>query len=479
METSNLQIYWHESQPVYSLSFQEHKNANTLKLLTAGGDNKIRVWYLNLCSADQPVRKIDGIDYATSLTQHEQAVNVIRFNRQNDTLASAGDDGQLLLWKQTKDASKMQRKFGDEETPDEGDSDELWYVWKRLHTSMRSEMYDLSWSADGRYIAVATMGNSMKVLDTVTERCVAELQEHSHYVQGIVWDPQDEFILTQSSDRSVHVYKLQWGSEHELVNVKLQSKYIKCELPSIGANGDPDFSQLKMTYLFHNETLPSFFRRLTMSPCGSIALVPTGMAKVSSSGQNNVTKDIESTNCVYVYSRASILRDDNKPIMTIPFLKKPAIVVSFNPCYYKSSESATRMLDMPYKLVFAVATTNEVFVYDTDQFMPLAIIGNLHYAPLTDLAWSHDGKLIMVSSTDGFCSYIAIKDGFFGERLEKVPKLVNVIQCGKLGSGSLNDNADIKSGDGPDREHAKSIQSLVKKSNSSVKRTQIEAGTHE
>lgn len=42
----------------------------------------------------------------------------------------------------------------------------------------------------------------------ITGKCVRELAEHSHYVQGVAWDPLNEYIATQSSDRSVHVHSI-------------------------------------------------------------------------------------------------------------------------------------------------------------------------------------------------------------------------------------------------------------------------------
>src|ERR1700753_2612097 len=37
---------------------------------------------------------------------------------------------------------------------------------------------------------------------------VRQIAEHSHFVQGVAWDPLNEFVATQSSDRSVHIYSL-------------------------------------------------------------------------------------------------------------------------------------------------------------------------------------------------------------------------------------------------------------------------------
>lgn len=76
-------------------------------------------------------------------------------------------------------------------------------------------------------------------------------------------------------------------------------------------------------------------------------------------------------------------------------------------------------MQLPYKLVFAIATTNEVLVFDTDAWEPLCVVGNIHYSPITDLAWSGDGSTLLVSSTDGFCSYVSIDaETQFGARIE-------------------------------------------------------------
>lgn len=65
-------------------------------------------------------------------------------------------------------------------------------------------------------------------------------------------------------------------------------------------------------------------------------------------------------------------------------------------------------------MVFAVATKSSVCLYDTQQKMPFGLISNIHYARLTDLAWSSDGKVLVVSSSDGFCTLITFCDNELG-----------------------------------------------------------------
>jgi len=45
------------------------------------------------------------------------------------------------------------------------------------------------------------------------------------------------------------------------------------------------------------------------------------------------------------------------------------------------------------------------------------VIGNIHYAPINDLAWCSNDMLI-AGSSDGYCSVMTVSDShLFGERL--------------------------------------------------------------
>lgn len=66
-------------------------------------------------------------------------------------------------------------------------------------------------------------------------------------------------------------------------------------------------------------------------------------------------------------------------------------------------------------MIFAVATKCSVYLYDTQQKIPFALISNIHYTRLTDLSWSNDGKVLLVSSTDGYCSIVHFSNGELGQ----------------------------------------------------------------
>lgn len=364
-----------------------------------------------------------------------------------------------------------------------------------------------------------------------------QIAEHSHYVQGVTWDPLNEYIATQSSDRSVHIYSLKTkdgqytlGSDDKAPRL---ASHIKADLPprriSSSSPAPPEFghrSQLsvmdtapsigspvpstpgtptstahamnppsvvshsrrssfssrrsvspapsmplpavmpmeaspkphstlglgmKNANLYANETLTSFFRRLTFTPDGSLLLTPSGQYQNQHQGDRDLKPSTEVINTVYIYTRGGI---NKPPVAHLPGHKKPSVVVKCSPVIYslRQSPPATRhitidtssaddpILALPepvepvtkptpslsvmepppppssvpadasgatptksetgsatpgpkpafsleYRIVYAVATQDSVLLYDTQQKTPICVVSNLHCATFTDLAW--------------------------------------------------------------------------------------------
>ncbi|SCZ88209.1 BZ3500_MvSof-1268-A1-R1_Chr10-2g02880 [Microbotryum saponariae] len=72
------------------------------------------------------------------------------------------------------------------------------------------------------------------------------------------------------------------------------------------------------------------------------------------------------------------------------------------------------LFDLPYRMIYAVATMDCVYLYDTQQASPIAMFANLHYAPFTDLAWSPDGQTLVLSAEDGYCTVVAFDEHELG-----------------------------------------------------------------
>ena len=388
-----------------------------------------------------------------------------------------------------------------------------------------------------------------------------QIAEHSHYVQGVAWDPLNEYVATQSSDRSVHVYSLKNknGSyaldNHEEKPSRIAS-HMRADLPGrrISSNspapqdmsyrsqlsvdviaspipsapGTPTSHPLPMNpptsavshsrrssfssrrsvspapslplpavmpmetspkphsvaslgvknaNLYANETLTSFFRRLTFTNDGSLLLTPAGQYQVQHQVDGG-KPTFEVINTVFIYTRGGINRP---PIAHLPGLKKPSVAVKCSPLRYtlRSTPPVTKHMTidtsssdepmpplpeavsqtmpsvmepppppstplndsgsfyapkgshgetsastpgpkptfaLPFRMVYAVATQDSVLLYDTQQTTPICIVSNLHLATFTDISWSPDGMTLLVSSSDGFCSTLCFSEGELGHR---------------------------------------------------------------
>ncbi|KAL9127604.1 MAG: hypothetical protein Q9217_003562 [Psora testacea] len=215
MKASPLLISWHnENTPIYSVHFDPNGKG---RLATAGGDNNVRLWKVEREGEERTVT------YLTTLIKHTQAVNVVRFAPRGEMLASAGDDGNILLWIPSETYSQAPA-FGQDALEDR----ETWRI-KHMCRSSGSEVYDLAWSPDGVFFITGSMDNIARVYNAQTGQMVRQIAEHNHYVQGVAWDPLNEFLATQSSDRACHIYSLK--SKDGQFTLNQHNKVTKMDLP--------------------------------------------------------------------------------------------------------------------------------------------------------------------------------------------------------------------------------------------------------
>ena len=79
-----------------------------------------------------------------------------------DVLASAGDDGNVILWTQAE-SSTYSTAFGE----DKSDELETWRV-KKMCGAMMAEIYDLAWSPDGSFFITGSMDNIARIYSAST-----------------------------------------------------------------------------------------------------------------------------------------------------------------------------------------------------------------------------------------------------------------------------------------------------------------------
>ncbi|XP_018315661.1 chromatin assembly factor 1 subunit B isoform X2 [Mycetomoellerius zeteki] len=379
------EISWHNRDPVLSVDIQsglyENLKGETFwRVATGGADCHVLIWHLT-------TTKYGGatVSFAADLDRHQRAVNIVRFSSSREVLASGDDESIIILWKV---------KEGRDFSPPSGETEnkEQWTSWKVLKGHIE-DIYDISWSPDSNFLISGSVDNTAILWDIQKGRKTAILQDHKGFVQGVSWDPCNQYVCTISTDRYCRLISI--------ATKKVVQRVYKSKIPT------PSGSSLqgKLVRLFYDDTFKSFFRRLTFSIDGSLIFVPSGIIELQ-----ETTETI--SNAVIVFSREDI----REPIMILPTLNECTIAVRCCPIYFELRQnSPAALVPLPYRMIFAVATQSSVLLYDTQQTSPIGVVSLIHYGRLNDLSWSSDGQILITSSSDGYCSIIYFEEGELGE----------------------------------------------------------------
>ncbi|KAL0945830.1 hypothetical protein HGRIS_012114 [Hohenbuehelia grisea] len=227
MRFRTLEIRWHDSKPISTCDFQpasfkkarpspgQEQNfaGHSYRLATGGEDNHVRIWMVHpnlrptcVADSDLAVARPPRIEYLSTLSRHSAAVNVVRFSPNGELIASAGDDGMIIIWAQSN--TPQASTYGSDLSPEDLQHEKEFWKPRTTFRCTTMQVYDLAWSPTGEFLIAGSTDNAARVFASADGKCVHEIAEHNHYVQGVAWDPLNEYIATQSSDRSMHIYKI-------------------------------------------------------------------------------------------------------------------------------------------------------------------------------------------------------------------------------------------------------------------------------
>eukprot|EP00814_Leptocylindrus_danicus_P021879 CAMPEP_0116016952 /NCGR_PEP_ID=MMETSP0321-20121206/7772_1 /TAXON_ID=163516 /ORGANISM="Leptocylindrus danicus var. danicus, Strain B650" /LENGTH=699 /DNA_ID=CAMNT_0003487079 /DNA_START=296 /DNA_END=2395 /DNA_ORIENTATION=- len=318
---------------------------------------------------------------------------------------------------------------------------------------------------------------------------ISRHKDHTHYVQGIAYDPKGVYIASQASDRTVRILsrkppkqrgqpllqlKFEVESKQQVIKYRETSNDVQkggglkeaemnvvqsCSkneasdantASTATATAQANHKQLKR-YLFCDESLESFFRRLSWTPDGAFLIAPSGLwsrgvdAQQQSSVQTQMQEGRDSNNTIATSSTtttpsySTLLfarhRFDEGPVAVLSGHAKPSVVVRPCPTLFQlpkiskndtaidkenpNATTAAVQIQMSTKLkhrtIFCVLTIDTVYIYDTVQLAPLAVVQGIHYAGLTDAAWSNDGRTLIVTSSDGYLTVLSFEEGELGD----------------------------------------------------------------
>ena len=491
-------------------------SSSSKRLATAGGDKTIKIWDVLEIVDKLPVVSDDDekedereakvgeeqtqsrVEYKETITRHAAVVNCVKFSPDGAALASCGDRGEAFVFEktttrkegeekktETTNNAKMMvgsgnRTESDAKQQGEEEAPSL-FKCKCALRGGTADALDLTWSADSQLVAVsyidwrtiiydvANGGVPLIAFEGKKGKCALGASSgngHTSFVQGVTFDALSKWIVSVSADRTMCA----WSSKKVAMKAKKGEspsatkkvwttssfKYSSCAKSAKSSidssNQGNENNDACLSMLFHDDTLPSFFRRPSFSPCGSFLVVPSGILKEKVSEHGGAKKS-ESTDCAHVFSRDDL----TQPKASLPSLK-PSTCVAFSPKVFKlrgvknddeSVASTNPFRGLKHRCIFCVCTIDGAMVYDTEVASPVAVISNAHYAAVTCATWSADGRTLVLSSKDGFCSFVRFDEGEFGEEVEmpKLPAETEVVEEGNKENATINGTAAAKKPD--------------------------------
>ena len=100
----------------------------------------------------------------------------------------------IILWKQ-REESELPLFLGEENT-----NKEQWTSWKVLKGHLE-DIYDMSWSRDSNSLVSGSVDNTAILWDVQKGRSTCILSDYKGFVQGVAWDPCNQYVCTLSTDR--------------------------------------------------------------------------------------------------------------------------------------------------------------------------------------------------------------------------------------------------------------------------------------
>lgn len=397
---------------------QQQQQQQVAVLATGGADKEIKLWRVSGAVADdrreagkaveqgeagegeakgeikgdKGDKGVRGLEFVFSLSGHDRSVNCVRFSPNGAFLASASDDTSIILWSKPKSADAGWRWDAISSLSD--------VARTILACGHKGDITDLAWSPDSAFLCSTSVDNRCVIWNVDKGDVVERRKDHTQYVQGVAWDPLNEFLVTEGNDRTCRVYAL--GSS---ATGKKQTRKLSCvqtlktrEFPPSGgavaatktANGHatsdkeaegtasqppPPPAKHRM---FLDDTCPAFARRPAWTPDGNYLLAPTGTFRATAS-----TSKSAAVHTVYAFARGDL----STPTLHLPGHDKASLAVRCSPFLYElrrdgqtenggsksdvedSSKLAAKpvvnFFETPYRSVFAVVTLNAVVLYDT------------------------------------------------------------------------------------------------------------------
>lgn len=387
MRSKLCQINWHPNErdngknaPIRATDFAPLRSGSkptSRVVATAAQDGTVRLWKLcnshevapageaeknseamsdeGHASASQPSAASSApgsgfrVDYLLDFEGNSMCVNAVRFSPNGECLATAGDDGYVMVWYRT--TRPMDPKVRPSTSWDDVTSPKQ--LQRIIMRGGLSEICDLAWTSDSKYVITGSVDGTIGIWDVCASKLSQQSKDHKGLVQGVACDPLGEFIATQCSSRTVRISRQVTNTKSGKMRVKPQhtirsrkigwdpllankkktcdpkSKEVAEAVEQAGAQDGSADSKSDMiaplnagrdagdksdvaaetksektmnshALFLDNMSTTTFFRRPSWTPDGSLLIAPTGQFKANA--------DDKYQNTTYIFSRTQWTR---------------------------------------------------------------------------------------------------------------------------------------------------------------------------
>ena len=135
------------------------------------------------------------------------SVNAVKFSPSGQHLVAACDKGTVVVWSippHSKSCTKDTNLFWS--TIDREQDLELKQI-----SNQSEDVMDVAWSSTSKRFTVCSLDRTMNVWELSSKdgdwkRVHNSNKDHTHYIQGVAYDPQGVYLASMGSDRTVKVY---------------------------------------------------------------------------------------------------------------------------------------------------------------------------------------------------------------------------------------------------------------------------------
>ncbi|CAD5235131.1 unnamed protein product [Bursaphelenchus xylophilus] len=405
-------IFWHDRKQIMSVHCQPvhvphqfHSDAAkaskiAFKICTASVQDEVRVWEITL-NPKKDAEEEDpwhvNVTFIANLEGHAHPLNFAMYSPNGEFIASGDVSGTVIIWK----IFPREEGFVLPEEPPMNDEKALFDIpvnkenWKRAFLPIRheDEVNCAVFSPNSQFLCTASEENALRLLKCGNGKNVWKLTNFRRKITGVCWDPNGYYIVTLSTDQRMDIILAQKG--HRLRTCH------SIQLPDQILENDQIIRGMRYKFFFDQHTY-AFTRTPQFTPCGELLITPAAQLE----------NEDEAFYGVYVFRRCDF--DTCLPYQMYR-TARPTVMVSImnKRLALRTEEEQEPFVDLPYRYVFAALCTESIYIFDTQYPQPIAYLTDLSYDNLTSLSWSIDGKVLCVSSLEGYNHFIHFRGDEF------------------------------------------------------------------